>query len=47
MYRAFCRDNDLAGAQTANSFGRRMMDLVLLHKVEHKRTKAGVCYSRT
>jgi hypothetical protein len=46
MYREFCRDNELAHAQTATSFGTRMMNLILLHKVEKKRTSTGFTYRR-
>jgi hypothetical protein len=46
MYRMFCRENELAHAQTATSFGTRMMNLILLHKVEKKRSKTGFVYVR-
>jgi phage/plasmid-associated DNA primase len=45
-YREFCRDNDLAGATTQKGFGTRLVDLILLNKIQKKRVTAGFVYVR-
>jgi hypothetical protein len=46
MYRQYCRDNELAGAMTATSFGLRMSQLVLEGKVVKRRGNVGFVYLR-
>jgi phage/plasmid-associated DNA primase len=46
-YRQFCRENDLAGAMTQKGFGTRLVDLILLNKIQKKRSKSGFVYVRS
>jgi hypothetical protein len=46
MYRRFCRDNELAGAMTATSFGLRIGQLVLEGRVVKRRGETCILYRR-